>query len=283
MLSKILFTVLFFAAGIFAQVPNGDFEQWSGGQPVGWSTFNNLLTVSITQTSDSHSGSSAAKGATVLFNSVVIEPILIAGDLTYHGFPVSQRYTNITGYYKLTSVGNDLFNVVVGMWKNGQAIGAGALEFNAASSYTAFSVPIYYATPDVPDSCWISFTVAYTDSAHLGTVFYVDDVAMNTNPTSVNDKVQTLSYKLIQNYPNPFNPTTVINYEIPVSENVTLTIYNSLGQQIKTLVDEHRNAGYYQVAWNGRDKNNTIAPSGIYFYRIQAGNFIESKKMILLK
>ena len=219
------------------------------------------MAVTVTQTSDAHSGSSAAKGSTALFNTVVIAPVLISGDIVLHGFSVSQRYTNLTGYYKLTSVGNDLFDVVVGMWKNGQVIGAGSEEFSAASSYTAFSVPIYYSTSDVPDSCWISFTIAYNDSTHLGSVYYIDDLAMNTNPTAVNDKLQQLSYKLVQNYPNPFNPSTTINFEIPENENVTLTIYNSLGQQIKTLVDGYKSAGNYKVTWNGRDKNNISVPS----------------------
>jgi len=285
MIRRILFSFLFasiFVASIFAQVPNGDFEQWSGGQPDGWST-NNFVAGTITQTTDAHSGSSAVKGANVLFNTIVVPPLLVSGDIGLHGFGISQRYTNLTGYYKLTSVGNDLFDVVISMLKNGQVIGAGAEEFNAASTYTAFSVPINYATSDVPDSCWISFTIANNDTAHVGSVFYIDDLAMNNNATAVKDNIHPLTFKLQQNYPNPFNPTSAIDFEIPVRENVTLTIYNTLGEKIRTLIDGSRSAGHYRVTWDGRDLNGKNVSSGIYLYRIKAGYFVESKKMILLK
>jgi len=271
-----------FTAIIYAQVPNGGFEQWTNGEPDGWFT-NNFVTPTITQTSDVHSGSSAVKGTIVDYNSAILEPLLMSGALGGKGFPISQRYTNVTGYYKFSPVGSELFDVIVGMWKNGQVVGVGGKEFNAASAYTAFSVPVTYVSSNVPDSCQISVTIASSDTAHPGSVFYLDDLAMNTNPTAVNDNLHQLTYKLMQNYPNPFNPTTVINFEIPVSGNVTLTIYNSLGQQVKTLLDEHRNAGDYQVNWNGKDMRNISAPSGIYFYRIQSGHFVQSKKMILLK
>jgi hypothetical protein len=85
-------------------------------------------------------------------------------------------------------------------------------------------------------------------------------------------------YQLYQNYPNPFNPSTLISYQIPVSGNVTLKIYDALGKEISTLVDENKPAGNYVF-----DFDASILPSGIYFYRIQAGSFDDTKKMILLK
>ena len=90
---------------------------------------------------------------------------------------------------------------------------------------------------------------------HAGSVFYLDDLAMNTNATAVNDKVHQLTFKLLQNYPNPFNPTTTINFEIPVRENVSLIIYNTLGQKVRTLIDGSRSAGHYHVSWDGKDLN----------------------------
>ena len=85
-------------------------------------------------------------------------------------------------------------------------------------------------------------------------------------------------YELQQNYPNPFNPNTTINFSIPDASFVSLKVFNSIGQEIKTLVSKELNAGNYKYDWDA--KNFT---SGIYFYTIQAGNFIETKKMILLK
>ncbi len=86
------------------------------------------------------------------------------------------------------------------------------------------------------------------------------------------------SNSISQNFPNPFNPTTTIYYGVKEPSNVTIKIFNTLGQEIVTLVNERKNAGYYYAEWNA-----TGLPSGIYFYRIQSGNFTESKKMILTK
>ncbi len=85
-------------------------------------------------------------------------------------------------------------------------------------------------------------------------------------------------HALSQNYPNPFNPSTAIRYDLPKSENVSLNIYNTLGQLVATLVNERKETGHYQATWNAPS-----VPSGIYFYRLQAGEFVETKKMILLQ
>jgi hypothetical protein len=85
-------------------------------------------------------------------------------------------------------------------------------------------------------------------------------------------------YKLRQNYPNPFNPKTVISYQLPVNSHVELNIYNIIGQKVATLVNTKQPAGYHQVEWNA----NGFA-SGNYFYRLQAGTHVETKKMILRK
>lgn len=86
------------------------------------------------------------------------------------------------------------------------------------------------------------------------------------------------SFILSQNYPNPFNPITNIKYEIPKDLFVTLKVYDLLGREIKTLVNEYKEAGNYIVSFNGSELS-----SGIYFYRIQAGNFIQVKRMVLIK
>ncbi|MQY78181.1 MAG: T9SS type A sorting domain-containing protein [Bacteroidetes bacterium] len=84
-------------------------------------------------------------------------------------------------------------------------------------------------------------------------------------------------------YPNPFNPTTTIQYGIVKEGLVTLTIYNILGQEVRTLVNTSQNGGVYKVVWNGLDNHNRIVPNGIYIYRIISDNFVKSKKMVFLK
>jgi len=94
------------------------------------------------------------------------------------------------------------------------------------------------------------------------------------------------SFSLEQNFPNPFNPTTTIQFSLPKSGDVTLKIYNLLGEEVKTLVDEYREAGNHSVQFNANNLS-----SGIYFYRLQVldpetssgQGFVETKKMLLLK
>ena len=99
------------------------------------------------------------------------------------------------------------------------------------------------------------------------------------DPTGVKEtgKLPT-SYGLKQNYPNPFNPTTNIVYQLPQASDVTLIIYNIFGQEVGTLVNHHQQAGEYVVDF----KPNALA-SGIYYYRLTAGKFVETKKMLFVK
>lgn len=95
--------------------------------------------------------------------------------------------------------------------------------------------------------------------------------------------VLPISFGLGQNYPNPFNPTTTINFDIPVSGQVKVEIFNLLGQSIATPFDEVAAAGQHVVTWDGRDDGGKSVASGIYFYRLTADNFTDTKKMTLLK
>jgi flagellar hook assembly protein FlgD len=95
--------------------------------------------------------------------------------------------------------------------------------------------------------------------------------------------VKPLHFALLQNYPNPFNPTTTIDYEIPKQERVTLEIYDVLGQKIKTLVDGVLQPGDYSAMWRGTNDAGIFVATGVYFYRLEAGNYTSVKKMLLLK
>ena len=92
-----------------------------------------------------------------------------------------------------------------------------------------------------------------------------------------------IAVSLSQNYPNPFNPTTDISFALPDARNVKLTVFNVLGQEVRDLVDEVREAGYHKVTWDGLNNSGRQVPSGAYFYRIEAGDFVQSMKMVLLK
>jgi hypothetical protein len=121
----------------------------------------------------------------------------------------------------------------------------------------------------------------------VGTVYF-DDVTLQRvskttaiEPVPGNDLPKV--YELSNNYPNPFNPSTTIQYAVPRVSNVSLVIYNVLGQKIRTLVDQPQNAGRFNVTWDGRDNVGHVVGSGVYFYRLNAGETSLVKKMLMLK
>lgn len=91
------------------------------------------------------------------------------------------------------------------------------------------------------------------------------------------------NFDLKQNYPNPFNPTTVIGYSLSVDRFTTLTVYDILGRTVRTLVNERQQAGNYSVNWDGRNNSGRAVSSGIYFYRLQAGEFMRTRRMLMMK
>ena len=97
------------------------------------------------------------------------------------------------------------------------------------------------------------------------------------------DITNSIKFKLNQNYPNPFNPTTSITYEVQHESNVNLIIYDLLGNEINTIINEYKQAGQYIVNWDGTDNTGQSVSGGIYFYKLQAGDFTQTKKMVLLK
>ncbi len=110
-------------------------------------------------------------------------------------------------------------------------------------------------------------------------------LAKSANPSSLTFENPDLptSFALQQNYPNPFNPTTTINFSVPEAGAVTLTIYNLRGQLVQTLISDDRAAGAYSVVWSGRDATGAQVASGLYLYRLQAGEFVSVRKMMFMK
>jgi hypothetical protein len=115
---------------------------------------------------------------------------------------------------------------------------------------------------------------------------YVWDQYHRTNVVDLGaaaTKLLPKAFVLKQNYPNPFNPTTAIRYALPEASNVRLEIYNTLGQVVQTLVDEKQEAGAYRITWDGRNEHGQEMATGVYIYRIVAGTFDATKRMLLIK
>jgi hypothetical protein len=271
---KLLIGVLLFSSAAFCQIPNAGFENWTSGNPDNWEASNSGQFVTITQSTDAHSGSYSVKGAVLSISGFSIPPALIT-KFAYTGRPAS-----LSGFYKLTSVSSDSLVITVALYKNNNGIGAGIFHTAAnASSFIQFSAPILYDLSDTPDSAAISITIMPAANPHSGSSFNIDDLAFGST-TAVNDKNihSPLSFELKQNYPNPFNPSTNITYQLPQNSFVSLKIYNILGKEVSTLVNEEKSAGTYSINFNA-----SKLASGIYFYVMQANNFHQVNKMMLLK
>jgi len=140
------------------------------------------------------------------------------------------------------------------------------------------------------DAQWVDITTSHDTANNIicGTTVNLSPfvLGMPTQPLDVfeNDDLNLpRKFSLDQNYPNPFNPSTIINYSLPRRSNVKIEIYNILGQTVRQLTDENRTAGNHSVTWDGLDNNGQSVSTGVYFYRITADNFTETKKMLLLK
>jgi len=111
---------------------------------------------------------------------------------------------------------------------------------------------------------------------------YVSDLNV---VVAVNEPVSHLpkNFSIAQNFPNPFNPSTTIEYTVPKQSDISIKIYNLLGQEIRTLVNGSKAQGRYSVTWDGKDNAGRAVSTGIYFYRLNAPNFVETRKMVMIK
>jgi len=129
-------------------------------------------------------------------------------------------------------------------------------------------------SPGGPFNVW--FDVSYRDEC--GNKYQV-----MLDPEFDRESTPKVSYELEQNYPNPFNPATVINFQIPRAGHVSLNVYDVSGRLVRRLVNGHRDAGPHAVEWNGKDDAGLTVASGIYFYKLNADNFVKTRRMVLLR
>ena len=146
--------------------------------------------------------------------------------------------------------------------------------YTIVPSFSAFKESYYWLVPNAP-SQFCKIKISDTQNPSVSDVtsefFTINSVFEDQNKL-------LMSFQLFQNYPNPFNPMTKIKYSIPKQSYVTLKVYDILGNEIETLANEEKPAGEYEVTLDAVN-----LPSGVYFYRLQAGSFVKTKKMILLK
>lgn len=278
---KFPFFILLLTTSVMAQIPNNSMEEWSGDVPTNWLPGNYENYVFVTPVADPHSGSFAARIETKEINSVLIQGIISAG-ADGSGFPISQRYNQVSLYYKFhKTVSTAYITFSVGVKKGEDGIGAGVVGITThTDQYVALNIPIHYVTNDIPDRAVI--TIAITDqtlnTAASGSYVEVDDFSFDFISGVDNANNSPNKFELQQNFPNPFNPSTAIKYSVPETGNVTLKVYDIIGNEVATLVNETKPAGDYEVHFSPANLS-----SGIYIYRLQAGSQILTRKMTYLK
>ncbi|TFH01063.1 MAG: T9SS type A sorting domain-containing protein [Calditrichales bacterium] len=274
---------------LFAQdpIPNPGFENWTLGSPDDWITYNVPgYFESISQSTDSHSGTYAAKGEVKTYNLVNLPPML-----SYLQDPgqILQNFTRFTGYYQMTNNGEDVLLAYV-LFYDAQsypvAVGSAELE-STNGSYQFFAVDMDYTlgSHEPITGVQIIFVINVATSSSnedvaLGSSFLLDDLAfdMASAVDPGGQAIAPLVYALDQNYPNPFNPVTTIGFSIPQAAKTTLTVYNSLGQVVRTILNTSMPAGKHQV-----DFDAGTLPSGIYYYQLESGSYKYVRKMMLVK
>jgi hypothetical protein len=281
-----MFTFLFSVTILAQNILNGGFESWTNQSPTDWWT-NNVPLISfvpVTQSSTAHSGSSSVKG--IVVNSVggLGVPILQAGAGTSAaGFPITQKFKTVSGYYQFNPVQGDKFTGDILMFSGANQIGFANFEITTSvSSWTQFSLDFDYFDIGTPDNCKLVFLISGPngDDFHVGSYFFLDDVILSGTATSIKDKnIIPAKFSLEQNYPNPFNPSTKIQYNLPENSFVSLKVYNIIGKEVASLVNNVITAGTHEVLFDASGLN-----SGVYFYTLKTGNnFVQTKKMILMK
>jgi hypothetical protein len=105
----------------------------------------------------------------------------------------------------------------------------------------------------------------------------------NCEQVSIIDETLPITYNLHNAYPNPFNPVTTLRYDLPVQTHVNITVYDMLGRKVRTILNQQQNPGYKSLIWDATNDYGKSVSAGIYLYQIQAGEYISTKKMVLLK
>lgn len=271
---------------------NGSFENWANGKPDHWLTSNaGTAIVNVTQTDDANTGSSAVRGEVVEIFNAPTEPGIFSGKdntLFENPFLAAQNYQKFSGYYKFI-LGNpspsDIpLDVVVTLTNNtqGRRVAEAEAVLLPTDVYTYFEIPFVYDDP-VLDAEVVHVSISIggnPDGDHnIGSVFFMDDLSLD-GVTAI-EKLDTgipHEFKLKQNYPNPFNPSTTFSFSVPTASEVSLKIFNLAGEQVAEVLNERLAAGEYSMDWNADDLS-----SGIYIYRLIAGNQIFTRRMVLIK
>jgi hypothetical protein len=269
--------------GGFAQIPNASFESWEADadtnfNPVGWQTTNSYPVVTVDRVSPGCQGNYAMRVKTV--NVGIAFPGVAILQIPY---AFSAVPTQFSACIRSNIVGGDITYIILGLMKGDSVIASvDSCTFKIDTTYSQFTTRQFRIASHstlVPDSLVI-IIASGLGTGHVGTELIVDEIAFGTGGGTyvTNEERVPRVFALHQNFPNPFNPTTVIRYQLPVASSVKLIVYDILGREVAVLVNETKVPGSYEVTYDASKLS-----SGVYFYGLVGGDFVQTRKMLVVK
>jgi hypothetical protein len=274
------------------QPPNAGFENWVNADSlVDWvlgdRNINGTEYATVTQSSDAHSGSSAMQAEVLALTAgpvtVAIPPAALTGSNSARpGFPYTDQPTTFSGYYKYTPVGGDSMFIDVAFSKAGTGIGGGAFATAVGtSSYTPFSVPIYWLQgAGSPDSAIIAVSIHASNGAkstNPGSKIILDDIAFANGDAGVESKSTQTNFQLEQSFPNPALNCTTLSYSLSENGFAKLEVFDVTGRIVATPL-----AGYETVGKHSATLNAAVLSDGIYSYKLTSGAHTSVRMMQVL-
>ena len=135
---------------------------------------------------------------------------------------------------------------------------------------------------DNQDIATLTYYVISSDGEYI-VASDIGEFVLSREALGIADELLPDKFALHQNYPNPFNPVTTLRYDLPENSLVNITIYDMLGRQVKKLINQTQEAGFKSIIWDATNNYGKPVSAGVYLYQIQAGEFVQTKKMVLLK
>ena len=286
---KILLVIMIVSGFLFAQNSPIDFETGGYGATWTWTVFENGSNPSLEIVTNPNTGGINSSATVAKFTALQTgQPW--AGCESQHGSDIgtfSLDATNSTVkimVYKTVISDVGLKFVIPSSGSLGEIKVANTVT-NAWEELTFdFSSHI-----GLPEAIGIDQIVVFPDFDLGGrtqdNIIYFDNISFYSNSVGVDNRSETFpqGFVLEQNFPNPFNPSTTLRYELPEDGLVNVTIYDMMGRHISTLVSSQQAAGYKSIQWNATNDFGKPVSAGVYLYQIQAGEFVQTKKMVLLK
>ena len=272
----LLFTLTLAYRGT-SQIPNAGFENWSNGEPVGWSTSNGQF-APIVQVSNAHSGNSAMKMQWQFNGNVGASVHCPAFDSTgFDKFPFTGRPAALTGWYISSFGAGDYLKVTCVLYKNSNPIGFVSNDiYGSSATYKQFSLPITYSVAGNADSASINMILLYSGTPDFSSFALLDDIAFATTTGLRANEVNPPSTMLL--FTDPVSNRTRIEYQSGIDGLLKLSVRDIHGKTVKTLINSYQTAGQYRI-----DESFDDFQKGIYLVDFESPQGSCSRKLCLIR